>query len=308
MESCKPNTYCLNSKLHKKFLLKYITSKIKGKNELLYKDFGFYFSKDKNYVFKLTPVLEGKDVILYIFDKKSKKDKLSYCLKLTLKKRYEKDGFYYFKESKVDNINRGVCGIKKKVIKTTIDGTYLIKLVDVINKIFKVKISKLDDDARITICDTMIKIKLIKLLSTGKTWYEKSGGYELAEKEIYKYAKEVAETKYEYYYNLMKTEPLSMFDGDYEKIDEKELDKTLKILKKYNLSEKDTIKKIIKKIFETKDGSIANCDKKHIYKYILDLPSRMKAYKNKDEKYNKYRSYYDLLRSITGFNESIKKY
>jgi len=308
MDSCKPNTYCLNSTLHKKFLLKYITSKINGKNELLYKDFGFYFSKDKNYVFKLTPVLEGKNVILYIFDKKSKKDNLSYCLKLTLKKRYEKDGFYYFKESKVDNINRGVCGIKKKVIQTTIDGTYLIKLVDAINKIFNVEVSKLDDDATLTICDKNMKIKLIKLLSTGKTWYEKTGGFELSEKSIYKDAKEVAETKYEYYYDIMKTEKLSALDGDFEQLDMKDLEKVLKILEKYGLSKKDTIKKIVKKIFETKDGSIANCDKKHIYKFVLDLPDRMRAYKDKDSKYDKYRNYRNLIKGIIGFNESVKRY
>lgn len=308
MDSCKPNTYCLNTTIHKKFLLKYIKNKIDKKNELLYKDFGFYLNKDKNYVFKLTPVIEGKDIILYIFDKKSKKDNLSYCLKLTLKKRYSDNGFYYFKESKIDNINRGVCGIKKKVIQTTIDGTYLVKLVDVINKIFKVKESKLDDDARITVCDSMMKIKLIKLLSEGKTWYEKAGGYELADKKIYEYTTDVAETKYKYFYDLMKTEKMSILDGDYESIDVKELDKTLKILEKYNLSEDDTIKKITKKIFGSNDGSVLNCDKKHIYKYVLDLPSRKAVYKNKDSKYNKYRSYYNLLSSLTSFNESVKKY
>ena len=101
---------------------------------------------------------------------------------------------------------------------------------------------------------------------------------------------------------------MSLFDGDIESIDEKKLDKTLEILKKYELNENDTLKKIVKKIFDSNNTDVLNCDKKHIYTYVLELPIRNLAKKNKDKKYDTYRNYIELLSSLMGFNESIKKY
>lgn len=309
-EECLKSTYCLNKSLDQKTLLKYVTAFIDkdNKNKLLYKDFGFYLDNKKNFRFKINIILEKKDVFLYIFDKKSKKDNLSYCLKLKLSDMYKKNNVYYFKKSKVENINRGVCGIKKNAIVVTIDGTYLIKLVKKINKIFNVKTSILDDDARLTVCDQVMKIKLIKLISEGKTWYEKNGGFRLADEKIYKNNEIVQKTPYSYIYDIMKNTQFSMFEGDTMSLDEKELDKTLKILEKYNLTEKDSMKKIIKRLFDSKNTDVKNCDKAHVYKYVLDLPKRNIAYKNKDDKYNKYRNYVDLISSLSSFNESIVKY
>lgn len=310
-ELCLKSTYCLNKTNDQKVLLKYITAIIDNdnKNKLLYKDFGFNLDNKKNFRFKLNAVMDGKKkVYLYIFDKKSKKDNLSYCLRLKLSDMYKKDNAYYFKKSKVENINRGVCGIKKNAIVVTIDGTYLIKLVKKINKIFNVKTSILDDDARLTICEQVMKIKLIKLISEGKTWYEKNGGFRLSDEKIYKNNEIVQKIPYSYLYDIMKNVKFSMFDGDSMSLDEKELDETLKILKKYNLSEKDTMKKIIKRLFDSKNTDVKNCDKAHVYKYVLDLPKRNIAYKNKDDKYNKYRNYVDLISSLASFNESVVKY
>ena len=311
---CIKNTYCLNKSFDHKALLKYITAIIDNdnKNKILYKDFGFNLDNKKNFSFKLNAIYDPseskKNIYLYIFDKKSKKDKLSYCLRLKLIGMYKKDKYYYFKKSKVENINRNVCGIKKKIISITLDGTYLIKLVKKINKIFKVKTSVLDDDARLTICDQVVKIKLVKLISEGKTWYEKNAGFRLTDEKIYKNNEIVQKTPYSYFYDIMKTTKFSIIDGDDLSIKEKELDKTIDILKSYGLSKNDTLNKIIKKTFDSKNKDIKNCDKAHIYKYILDLPIRSLAYKNKDSKYNIYRNYIDLLNSLTSFNESIVKY
>lgn len=315
-KECLKTTYCLNKSLDQKSLLKYITAIINDdrKNMVLYKDFGFNLDDKKNFKFKLSgiydPKEEKKSIYLYIFDNKNKKDNLSYCLKLKLTNMYKnkKTNFYNFKKSKVENINRGVCGIKKGIIDITIDGTYLIKLVDIINKIFKVESSILDDDARLTISNQIVKIKLVKLISDGKTWYEKTAGFKIKDENIYKNAENVSKTPYSYFYNIMKNTKYSLFDGDIFSLDEKELDKTIKILNKYNLSEKDSLKKIIKVFFDNKNKDIKNLEKAHIYKYILDLPKRNLAYKNKDKKYDIYRSYIDLLNSLISFNESIKKY
>lgn len=313
-KECVKNTYCLNKSFDQKFLLKYITAIIDddSKNKILYKDFGFNLDNKKNYKFKLNAIYEPKEdkksIYLYIFDKNSKKDNLSYCLRLKLSDMYKKDNFYYFKKSKVENINRGVCGIKKNSIIVTLDGTYLIKLVKRINKIFDIKISVLDDDARLTVCDQVMKIKLIKLMTDGKTWYEKTAGFRLADEQIYKNTEIIRSLPYEYIYNIMKNTKFSILEGDSLSLNETELDKTLDILKKYNLTEKDSIKKISKRIFDSKNTDVKNCDKAHIYKYMLDLPKRSIAFKNKDSQYDNYRSYVNLLSSLTGFNESILKY
>lgn len=309
-EECLKSTYCLNKSVDQKNLLKYITAYIDkdNKNKLLYKDFGFYIDDKKNYRFKINVILKKQDVFLYIYDKKSKKDNESYCLKYKLSGKYKNGNLYYFKKSKVENINRGVCGIKKNQIVITIDGTYLIKLVNRLNKIFKVKESKLDDDARLTICGQIIKIKIIKLITDGKTWYEKNGGFKLTDEKIYNNNEIIQNTPYSYIYNISKDTKFSFFDGDSMSIEYKELEKTLNILKKYNLTENDSIKKIIKRFFDKKNTDVDNCEKAHIYKYILDLPKRNIAYKNKDSKFNNYRAYIDFLKSLTSFNESIIKY
>jgi len=307
-EKCLVNTYCLNQKINQQKLLKYISNIINNKKELLYKDFGFYLRKDKNYKFKLTPIINKKKMTLYIFDKKSKKDELSYCLKMSFDKIYKKDNLYYFKKSKVDNVNRGVCGINKKVISVTLDGTYLIKLVDLLNNIFKVETSTLDDDARLDICDQVIKIKLIKLISEGKTWYEKSAGFKLKDDIIYEYTNNVSNSTFEYFYDIMKNIKFSPYDGDFSSLNIEEFEKTLNILQKYDLTKKDKLRKIIKRFFDSKHKDVKNCDKAHIYKYILDLPKRNLAYKSKDSKYDIYKNYIDLLIKLSSFNESVKKY
>lgn len=309
-KECLKSTYCLNKSYDQKTLLKYVTAHIDNDNKkkLLYKDFGFNLDNKKNFKFKINIIIEKKDVFLYILDKKSRKDKLSYCLRLKLSKMYKKDNVYYFKKSKVENIDRGVCAIKKNVISITMDGTYLIKLVKKMNKIFKVETSTLDDDARLDICDEVIKLKLVKLISEGKTWYEKTAGYRLANEKIYKDNEIVRNTPYSYFYNVLKTTKFSMFDGDITSLNEKKLDETIDILKKYNLSDKDNLKKIIKTIFDNKNKNVKNCDRAHIYRYILNLPKRNIAYKDNDKKFDIYRNYVDLLLSLTGFNESIIKY
>lgn len=313
-KECLKSTYCLNKSFDQKYLLKYITAIIDNdsKNKILYKNFGFNLDNKKNFEFKLNAIYEPnedkKSIMLYIFDNKSKKDNYSYCLRLKLIGMYKKNNIYYFKESKVENINRGVCGIKKNKIIQTIDGTYLVKLIKKINKIFDVKKSKLDDDARLTICDQIVKIKLVKLITEGKTWYEKTGGFRLVDEQIYKDNEIVQNLNYSYLYDIMKNTKFSMFEGDTTSISEKQLDKTIDILKKYKLSEKDSIKKIIKTFFDSNNKEIQSCDKAHIYHYVLDLPKRNIAYKNKDSKFNNYRNYVNLLSSLSSFNESVVKY
>lgn len=311
---CVKNTYCLNKSFDQKVLLKYITANIDNdsKNKLLYKDFGFNLDDKKNMKFKITPIVEKKYVILYILDKKSKKDALKYCLKLTLKNMYKKDKYYYFKKSKIDSINRGVCALNKKnVITETMDGTYLVKLVDKINKIFKVETSSLDDDATLEICDVKnVKIKIIKLLTEGKTWYEKTGGFRLEDEKIYKDNEIVRNLKYSYLYDIFKTYKFDFFSyRDDQPINEKKLDKTLEILKKYNLSKDNTIKEITTKFFDSKSKNIEACDKAHIYEYVIDLPKRATAYHKKDDKdLDNYRTYYNFISGLKSFNNSIKKY
>lgn len=311
-KECQKNTYCLNKSFEQKFLLKYITAIIDNdnKNKILYKDFGFNLDQKKNFAFKLhaiyNPDESKKDIFLYIFDKDNRKDRQSYCLRLKLINMYKKDKYYYFKKSKVENINRGICGIKKNKLVTTIDGTYLVKLVTKINKIFKVEKSMLDDDSKLDLCDVTMKIKLIKLISEGKTWYEKAGGFRLTDENIYKNTEIAAKESYQYYYDIMKNIKMSMFDGDMIRHDEKKLDKAVDIIKKHGLSMKDSIRKIILKIFNSK--VVDNCEKAIIYESVLDLPVRNKAFKDADKKYDAYRAYVNLNKQIFGFTESAVTY
>lgn len=307
-KECVKNTYCLNKSFDQKVLLRYVTAMIDNdnKNKILYKDFGFNLdNKKKNFVFKINAIYDStqsKNVFLYIFDKKNKKDKESVCLRFKLSDMYKKDKFYYFKKSKVEQINRGVCGIKNGKLMITIDGTYIVKLIGILNKMFKVEKSILDDDSKLELCDVTMKIKLIKLISEGKTWYEKTGGFRLNDENIYKNTEIAAKESFDYYYNIMKNTKMSFYDGDMSRLNEKKLDEVVEIIKKHDLSVNDSIRKITLKIFNSK--KVSDCEKAIIYEYILDLPVRNLAVKDTDKKFNAYRAYVKLNSQIFGFTES----
>ncbi len=298
---CEENTYCLNTRRDQQFLLKFITNKFNGKQELLYKDFSFYINRNKNHIFKMTPIISNKTLILAIYNQ----DNTNPCLKMKFFKRTQDAlGTYYFNKSRIELIARDLCGIRKGKITESLTGKYITLLADMLNNIFRVKQSVLNDDARLTLCNIPIKLKVLKLLSDGQTWYEKTIGFSLVDTSIYELARNVSQITYEYLYNIMKDNPRNSLDGDIGIVSDDDLFKTVEILGKYNLTTRNTLQEIVKSIFET--PGVVECDAGWVYTYVLSLPNRKKVYN--DPQYNSYKEYIDLMAKLTTHNESIKYY
>lgn len=300
---CNNGSYCLNTKKTQKFLVQYITNLINGKTQYLPQDFGFYLT-NKNYIFKLTPEIKQKKAVVYLLI--NQENNTTPCLRIKLFKKYlhEKDKVFYFQKSKIEQITRGICGIVNRKINLTLDGTYITKLADLLNQIFRVEESHLDDDARLEICNTPIRLKTIKLLTEGQTWYQKVIGFELVDKNIYTLAENIANTKYEYLYNIILNNPRDSLSGDIIAVKEEDLNNTLEVLTKFNLSRNNTLREIAKTVFETKSNN--PCDVATIYKFVFNLPNRNKVYN--DPNYQTFKDYVDFQKAMYNLNDSVKFY
>jgi len=301
--NCKKNTYCLNKKEGKKVLLDYVTNTFKGKTSTSFKNYSFYIeSKKMSYQFKIhcsykKPQFEKKKkLLLEIFDKKRK-----YCLKFELmsKKQHPNYTNYIgFKKSYIHNINKNVCGIKKSKYLLSLSGSYILNLVDKINKIFKVEESSLSDDSRLDAISPAVHLKIIKLYEYNKTWYQKEGGF-LPENhlELVQYSKDSGKLKLKDLYKYYMDENLNeAFDKNMKYINEKlvkeeDKDKVYKILKKIDLDENNNLKNITM-AFKSK---LTNPEKLFLWKNIYALDNRINIYNSKNPEYKLIKAYLKLL-------------
>lgn len=294
--SCKKNTYCLNNKEGKKILLDYVNNTFKGKNSTSFKNYSFYLNDNSNHEFKINcsykkDIDDKKKLYLNIYSNEKK-----YCLKYELKnkKKHSKYSLYFgFKKSFIHNINKNLCGVKKKKYEM-LSGTYILKLVEKIDKLFEVEISELDDDSRIELCgSSATHLKIIKLMEYGQTWYEKEGGYKLKNKEIYKLTEEIRKIKLNYLYN-------DIYENDFNrellefKLKKEDIEKTIEILKKVKLNLNNTLKDI-SKIF--KSTIIDECEKLHIWENVYSLPKRKKLLIKDEKNFDLYKKYYNFQKN-----------
>jgi len=297
--TCKKNTYCLNKKEGKKVLLDYVTNTFKGKTSTSFKNYSFYIeSKKMNYEFKIhcsykKPQFEKKKkLLLEIFDKKRK-----YCLKFELmgnKQHPDFKNFRGFKKSYIHNVNKNVCGIKKSKFLLSLSGSYILSLVDRINKIFKVEESSLSDDSRLEAIAPSVHLKIIKLYEYNKTWYQKEGGF-LPENhlELVQYSKDAGKLKLKDLYKYMNDKNLkdwSPIDEHYVK--EEDIKEVYRLLKKEKLDENSNLKSIS---LAFKSKVIKNSEKLHLWDNIFSLTKREKISKSKKPEYKLIQAYLKLL-------------
>ena len=290
MKECKKNTYCLNNDNGKKILLDYVTNTFKGKTSASWKNYGFFIeSKKMNYQFKIhcsykVPIHEKKKkLLLEIFDKKKK-----YCLKFELignKQHPVHKNFRGFKKSYIHNINKNACGIKNSKYLVSLSGSYILNLVDRINKIFKVESSSLSDDSRLEAISPSVHLKIIKLYEYNKTWYQKEGGFLPKNYEnLSQYSKDGGKLKLKDLYKYYNDESLRKWGIDERLVKEEVMDKVYKILKKEKLDENSNLKSIS---IAFKSKVIKNSEKLFLWDNIFSLTKREKISKskNKDDKY-----------------------
>lgn len=302
--TCLKNTYCLNKKDGKKVLLDYVTNTFKGKTSTSFKNYSFNIdSKKMNYQFKIhcsykIPINEKKKkLLLEIFDKKRK-----YCLKFELignKTHPEFANFKGFKKSYVHNINRNVCGIKKSKQLLTLSGSYVLNLVDKINKIFKVEESSLSDDSRLELqikgskeLDSRPHLKIIKLFEYGKTWYQKEGDFLPIPIELNQYGKDAGKLKLKDLYKYYNDDDLKKFGINERSISQDNINEILRILKKENLDENSNLKSIAI-LFKSKN--IKSYEKIKLWEDVFDLTKREKISKSTKTEYKLIKSYLKLL-------------
>ena len=298
--NCKKNTYCLNKKEGKKVLLDYVTNTFKEKTSTSFKNYSFYIeSKKMNYVFKIhcsykKPQFEKKKkLLLEIFDKKKK-----YCLKFEFmgnKQHPDYKNFKGFKKSYIHNINKNVCGIKKSKYLLSLSGSYILGLVDKINKIFKVEESSLSDDSRLEAISPSVHLKIIKLYEYNKTWYQKEGGF-LPENHIKlsQYSKDAGKLKLKDLYKYMNDKDLKDWSPiDEHLIKEEDINEIYRILKKENLDENSDLKSIAL-TFKSKD--LKKSEKLHLWNNIFSLTKREKISKSKKIEYKLIQAYLELLK------------
>lgn len=158
-------------------------------------------------------------------------------------------------------------------------GKFIVKLVDKINKLFKVKTSKLLDDSRLPIClentnnSPVMSLKTIKLLQNGQTWYEKEGGFKLDNNQIYEAVKKVQTIPLSSFLNIATNPNLHSMGESYidytEGIESKQqIERIETILKKINLSRENTFQEIATNIFNNKE-EISDCEKLEIWEKII---------------------------------------
>ena len=284
--------FSLNDTSGQKQLLDYVTRVI-SKNIIL---------SNRNYQFRITD--EKKDSLTFkikIHNRKNKHDDKNktillyiytishesetsdivedFCLKLELKGNMIKKGRnYFFEESYVYGIYKNKCAIKngKSIM---MPGKFIVKLVDKINKLFKVKTSKLLDDSRLPIClentnnSPVMSLKTIKLLQNGQTWYEKEGGFKLDNNQIYEAVKKVQTIPLSSFLNIATNRNLHSVGESYidytEGIESKQrIERIETILKKINLSRENTFQEIATNIFNNKE-EISDCEKLEIWEKII---------------------------------------
>lgn len=300
--NCKKNTYCLNKKEGKKVLLDYVTNTFKGKTSTSFKNYGFYIeSKKMNYQFKILctykiPDNEKKNksakkkLLLEIFDKKKK-----YCLKFELKSNKqhpEFKNFRGFKKSYLHLLGKNICGFKKGKQTVNLSGSYILSLVDKINKIFKVEESELQDDSRLEVINSSVQMKIIKLYEYNKTWYQKEGGF-IPENnvELSQYSKDAGKLKLKDLYDYMNDEKLRQWGIDEQFVKEEDMNEVYKILKKEKLDENSNLKSIA---LAFKSKVIKNSEKFHLWNNIFSLTKRKKISQSKNSEYKLIQAYLKL--------------
>lgn len=296
--NCKKNTYCLNKKEGKQVLLDYVTNTFKGKTSTSFKNYSFYIeSKKMNYQFKIhcsykIPQFEKKKrLLLEIFDNKKK-----YCLKFELmgnKQHPDFKNFRGFKKSYIHNVNKNVCGIKKSKFLLSLSGSYILSLVDRINKIFKVEESSLSDDSRLEAIGSSVHLKIIKLYEYNKTWYQKEGGF-LPEDHLnlVQYSKDAGKLKLKDLYKYYNDKDLRHWGIDEQFVKEEDMNEVYKILKKEKLDENSNLKSIS---IAFKSKVIKNSEKKSLWDNIFSLTKREGISKSKKPEYKLIQAYLKLL-------------
>ena len=160
------------------------------------------------------------------------------------------------------------------------NGKFIVQLAENINKIFKVKTSKLLDDSRLPIClensdnTAVVSLKTIKLLQIGKTWYEKEAGFKLEDTKQYELAKKVQKIPLSSFLNIATNSNLHTMTESYINSTEdlksiKQIERIETILKKVNLSKESTFQEIARNIFDFSNPEIKNCEKLEIWRTII---------------------------------------
>jgi hypothetical protein len=160
------------------------------------------------------------------------------------------------------------------------NGKFIVQLAENINKIFKVKTSKLLDDSRLPIClensdnTAVVSLKTIKLLQIGKTWYEKEAGFKLEDTKQYELAKKVQKIPLSSFLNIATNSNLHTMTESYINSTEdlksiKQIERIETILKKVNLSKESTFQEIARDIFDFSNPEIKNCEKLEIWRTVI---------------------------------------
>ena len=221
----------------------------------------------------------NKTILLYIYTIAHKKEtsdlEKHFCLKLELKgNRTKNKRQYFFTESYIHGIYKHKCS------NPIMNGKFIVQLAENINKIFKVKTSKLLDDSRLPIClensdnTAVVSLKTIKLLQIGKTWYEKEAGFKLEDTKQYELAKKVQKIPLSSFLNIATNSNLHTMTESYINSNEdlksiKQIKRIETILKKVNLSKESTFQEIAKDIFDFSNPEIKNCEKLEIWKTVI---------------------------------------
>ncbi len=296
--NCKKNTYCLNKKEGKQVLLDYVTNTFKEKTSTSFKNYSFYIeSKKMNYQFKIhcsykiPQFQKKKKLLLEIFDKKKK-----YCLKFELKSNKQHPdykNFRGFKKSYIHNINKNVCGIKKGKYLVSLSGSYILSLVDRINKIFKVEESELSDDSRLEAIHPSVHLKIVKLYEYNKTWYQKEGGF-LPDNhlKLCQYSKDAGKLKLKDLYEYYNDKNLKEWGIDEQHIKEEDIKEVYRILNKEKLNKNHNLKSI-SLAFKSKD--LKNSEKLHLWNNIYSLSKRKNISQSKNPEYKLIQAYLKLL-------------
>ena len=320
---CKKNTNCLNKKDGKERLLNYVTNTFKGTTSTSFKNYSFYKKKTDeeeywNYQFQIlcTYKIQNEDkndkkpkkkLFLEIFDKKKKEGK--YCLRLELKSNKphpDFKNFRGFKKSKIELLGKNICGFKKGKQTVNLSGSYILSLVDKINKIFKVEESELSDDSRLELKDENGKVvsrallKIIKLYEYNKTWYQKEGGYlPINHLKLSQYSKDAGKLKLKDLYGFYNDKDLRTYGLDKNQkfhnekfVEEEDIKEVYRILKKEKLDENSNLKSVA---IAFKSKKITSSEKLKLWFKVFSLDKRKKISQSKNPEYKLIQAYLKLL-------------
>ena len=236
------------------------------------------------------------------------------CLKMSFTKQRphpKMKSYYSFSNSKIELINRGVCGYSNGKKIKIISGSYVLNAANRLNDLLAVKVSKLEDDSRLDVCNSNVSLKMINLLKYGKTWYEREGGFKLNDKEIYKRAKIVGEMRVSELYNTLleidnNALKNSIMDFADRKINPEKIEKVSGLLSKMKMSKNSKIKNLIPKIF-SRDSPYKECEQKFLWDFILGLGNRAHIKKSEKEQYKLIKEYYKLQTDMFLYSKSTRK-